>query len=70
MAAEFVKPFRKSQGAKNDRNDAQAILTAVRQARHAICQRRPKQARYQSDKPRSRPNSQETDCPRTTAVKD
>jgi transposase len=31
MAAEFVKPFRKSQGAKNDRNDAQAILTAVRQ---------------------------------------
>jgi transposase len=31
MAAEFVKPFRKSQGAKNDRNDAQAIPTAVRQ---------------------------------------
>jgi len=31
MATEFVKPFRKSQGAKNDRNDAQAILTAVRQ---------------------------------------
>ena len=31
IAAEFVKPFRKSQGAKNDRNDAQAILTAVRQ---------------------------------------
>ena len=31
MAAEFVKPFRKSQGAKNDCNDAQAILTAVRQ---------------------------------------
>jgi transposase len=31
MAAEFVKPFRKSKGAKNDRNDAQAILTAVRQ---------------------------------------
>jgi transposase len=31
MAAEFVAPFRKSQGAKNDRNDAQAILTAVRQ---------------------------------------
>jgi len=31
MAAEFVKPFRKSQAAKNDRNDAQAILTAVRQ---------------------------------------
>jgi len=31
MAAEFVKPFRKSQGAKNDRNDAQAIVTAVRQ---------------------------------------
>lgn len=31
MAAEFVKPFRKSQGAKNDRNDAQAVLTAVRQ---------------------------------------
>lgn len=31
IAAEFVKPFRKSQGAKNDRNDAQAVLTAVRQ---------------------------------------
>jgi len=31
MAAEFVKPFRKSQAAKNDRNDAQAILTAARQ---------------------------------------
>src|SRR5215472_2595624 len=31
MAAEFVKPFRKSQGAKNDRNDAQAILSAVRE---------------------------------------
>ena len=32
MAAEFVKPFRKSKGAKNDRNDAQAIVTAMRQA--------------------------------------
>ena len=31
MAAEFVAPFRKSQGAKNGRNDAQAILVAVRQ---------------------------------------
>jgi transposase len=31
MAAEFVAPFRKSQGAKNDRNDAQAILAAGRQ---------------------------------------
>ena len=31
MAAEFVAPFRKSRGAKNDRNDAQAVLTAVRQ---------------------------------------
>ena len=31
MAAEFVKPFRKSQGAKNDRNDARAILSAVRE---------------------------------------
>jgi len=31
MAAEFVKPFRKSQGAKNDRNDAKAIVTAMRQ---------------------------------------
>jgi transposase len=31
MAAEFVKPFRKSKGAKNDRNDAQAILSAVRE---------------------------------------
>ena len=25
MAPEFVKPFRKSRGAKNDRNDAEAI---------------------------------------------
>ena len=31
MAAEFVEPFRKSQGAKNDRNDARAILSAVRE---------------------------------------
>jgi transposase len=31
MAAEFVSPFRKSKGAKNDRNDAQAVLTAMRQ---------------------------------------
>jgi transposase len=31
MAAEFVAPFRMSRGAKNDRNDAQAILTAVLQ---------------------------------------
>lgn len=31
MAARFVAPFRKSQGAKNDRNDAQAILVAARQ---------------------------------------
>ena len=31
MAAEFVLPFRKSRAAKNDRNDAEAVLTAVRQ---------------------------------------
>jgi transposase len=31
LAADFVKPFRKSQGAKNDRNDAQAILIAALQ---------------------------------------
>jgi transposase len=31
MAAQFVKPFRKSSGAKNDRNDAEAIATAARQ---------------------------------------
>ena len=31
MAAEFVGPFRKSRSTKNDRNDAQAILAAVRQ---------------------------------------
>jgi transposase len=31
MAPEFVTAFRKSQGAKNDRNDARAILSAVRQ---------------------------------------
>lgn len=30
MAAEFVEPFRKSQAAKNDRNDARAIVSAVR----------------------------------------
>jgi transposase len=31
MAAQFVKPFRKSVSAKNDRNDAEAIATAARQ---------------------------------------
>lgn len=31
MAAEHVTPFRMSKGAKNDRNDAQAILAAVLQ---------------------------------------
>jgi len=31
MAPQFVKPFRKSQLYKNDRNDAEAIATAVRQ---------------------------------------
>lgn len=31
IAAELVTPFRMSRGAKNDRNDAQAILCAVRQ---------------------------------------
>jgi len=31
MAAEFVLPFRQSRAAKNDRNDAEAVLTAVRQ---------------------------------------
>lgn len=31
MAAQFVKPFRKSQTSKNDRNDAEAIATAARQ---------------------------------------
>ena len=31
MAAQFVKPFRKSQSTKNDRNDAEAIATAARQ---------------------------------------
>ena len=34
MAAELVVPFRKSKGAKNDRNDAQAILSAVQ---HTTC---------------------------------
>jgi transposase len=29
MAAEFVTPFRKSKGAKNDRNDAEAIVEAM-----------------------------------------
>jgi len=32
MAAEFVKPFRKSRTTKNDHNDAEAVCTAVRQA--------------------------------------
>jgi transposase len=31
MAAQFVTPFRKSRGIKNDRNDAEAIATAARQ---------------------------------------
>lgn len=31
MAAQFVAPFRKSRTAKNDRNDAEAIVTAARQ---------------------------------------
>jgi transposase len=31
MAAEFVAPFRLSAAAKNDRNDAQAIMIAVLQ---------------------------------------
>jgi transposase len=31
MAAQFVTPFRKRRGAKNDRNDAEAIATAARQ---------------------------------------
>src|SRR5690554_1117176 len=31
MAAQFVKPFRKSQANKNDRNDAEAVATAARQ---------------------------------------
>lgn len=32
MAAEFVQPFRKSRAGKNDRNDAEAIAIAVREA--------------------------------------
>lgn len=32
MAAEFVQPFRKSRASKNDRNDAEAIAVAVREA--------------------------------------
>jgi transposase len=32
MAAEFVHPFRKSRAGKNDRNDAEAIAVAVREA--------------------------------------
>ena len=31
IAAQFVTPFRKSRGIKNDRNDAEAIATAARQ---------------------------------------
>jgi transposase len=29
MAAEFVKPFRKSSSSKNDRNDAEATVRAI-----------------------------------------
>jgi transposase len=32
MAAEFVQPFRKSRSGKNDRNDAEAIAIAAREA--------------------------------------
>lgn len=32
MAAEFVQPYRKSRAGKNDRNDAEAIAIAVRDA--------------------------------------
>jgi len=32
MAAEFVQPFRKSRAGKNDRNDAEAIAIAMREA--------------------------------------
>jgi transposase len=32
MAAEFVQPFRKSRAGKNDRNDAEAIAVAAREA--------------------------------------
>ena len=31
VAGELVSPFRKSKAAKNDRNDAEAVLTAIRQ---------------------------------------
>jgi transposase len=31
IAAQFVKPFRKSAHSKNDRNDAEAVATAARQ---------------------------------------
>lgn len=33
MAAEFVEPYRKSRAMKNDRNDAEAVALAVRDAR-------------------------------------
>ena len=32
MAAEFVQPFCKSRARKNDRNDAEAIAIAIREA--------------------------------------
>ena len=37
MAAEVVAPFRMSRGAKNDHNDAEAILVAVQSADDALC---------------------------------
>jgi len=47
MAAQFVKPFRKSAAIKNDRNDAEAIATAARQGnmRFVIIKTEAQQAR-------------------------
>ena len=39
MAAEFVRPFRKSLAAKNDANDAEAVCTAMMQPNTRVVRR-------------------------------
>ena len=40
LAARFVSPFRKSTSSKDDRNDAEAIMTAGNQGACASCRSR------------------------------
>lgn len=57
MAAQFVKPFRKNGAVKNGRQDAEAIVTAVRQGnmRFVDIKTVEQQARLSWLGPRSRP---------------